>query len=95
MVLLALGVDEEEVVAQYLLSNRAADAIAASTGGGAKVDGWRGLLSPLLEVRREYVEASFEAVRVEYGDFDTYLRKGLEFSDPQRARLQANLLEPA
>lgn len=95
IVLLALGVDEDQVIEQYLLSNRAADEIAASTGGGAKVDGWRGLLSPLLEVRREYVEASFEAVRVEYGDFDSYLRTGLEFSDAQRERLQDNLLEPA
>jgi protein-tyrosine phosphatase len=95
VVLLALGVAEAEVIEQYLLSNRAADEIAASTGGGAKVDGWRGLLSPLLEVRREYVAASFEAVRVEYGDFDSYLRTGLEFSDAQRERLQDNLLEPA
>ena len=95
VVLLALGIDEEEVIEQYLLSNRAADEIAARTGGGVNVENWRGLLSPLLEVRREYVEASFEAVRVEYGDFDAYLRMGLEFSDAQRERLQTNLLEPA
>jgi protein-tyrosine phosphatase len=95
VVLLALGIDEDEVIEQYLLSNRAADEIAARTGGGVNVENWRGLLSPLLEVRREYVEASFEAVRVEYGDFDAYLRMGLEFSDAQRERLQTNLLEPA
>ena len=95
VVLLALGVDEAEVIEQYLLSNRAADEIAASTGGGTHIDNWRGLLLPLLQVRREYIEASFQAVRDEYGDFDTYLRKALDFSDAQRNRLQAHLLEPA
>ncbi|MBW2267864.1 MAG: tyrosine-protein phosphatase [Deltaproteobacteria bacterium] len=94
VVLLALGVAEEEVIEQYLLSNRATDEIAARTGGGVSLENWHRLLLPLLEVRREYVEASFEAVRVEYGDFDTYLRRGLEFSDAQREQLQANLLEP-
>jgi protein-tyrosine phosphatase len=95
VVLLALGVAEEEVVEQYLLSNRASQEIAARYDGERQPTNWQGLLAPLLEVRREYVEASFAIVRAEYGDVDGYLRKGLEFTDAQRDALRANLLEPA
>ena len=48
---------------------------------------------PFLEVRTEYIEASFEAVASEYGDFDCYLREGLDFSEEQRSQLKENLLE--
>jgi len=92
VVLLALGVDEDEVVEQYLLSNRAAEEILERQRGLGR-DLWSELLRPLLEVRRSYFEASFEAVRVEWGGFERYLREGLGIGDPQREQLRENLLE--
>lgn len=92
VVLLALGVPEEEVVEQYLLSNRAAEALRASAGE-AEPGPWHEVLRPLLEVRTEYIQASFEAVRNEWGDFDGYLHEGLGVSREQRERLRGELLE--
>lgn len=92
VLLLALGVAEDEVLEQYLLSNRAAQEIMARYQG-ERSEEWTTLLLPLLEVRREYFEASLEAVRGEFGDFDAYLREGLRCSDARRERLRANLLE--
>jgi protein-tyrosine phosphatase len=93
VVLLALGVDEDEVVEQYLLSNRAAEEILDRTRGSSEREFWSELLRPVLEVRRSYVEASFEAVHIEWGGVEGYLREGLGIGDAQREQLRENLLE--
>ena len=95
VVLLALGVPEEEVVEQYLLSNRAAEEIAKRVSGDGSGAPWTDVLYPMLEVRVEYIEASFATVRERHGSFDAYLEKGLGIDDAQREQLRENLLEPA
>lgn len=92
VVLLALGVPEDEVVEQYLLSNRAAEQLRENAGR-AEPGPWNEVLRPLLEVRTEYIAASFEAVREDWGDFDTYLHEGLGVTPDQRQTLRARLLE--
>ena len=92
LVLLALGVDEEQAVEQYLLSNRNLDGIRERVGDGGHVS-WGGHLRPFLEVRREYIESSFSAVRDDWGSFERYLTEGLGISSAQRDRLRESLLE--
>ena len=92
VVLLTLGVPEDQVVEQYLLSNRAAAAIIEHnrTPGRPR---WSDALAPLIGVKAEYIESSFAAVRQDWGDFDGYLRKGLGITDAEREAIRANLLE--
>jgi protein-tyrosine phosphatase len=92
VVLLALGVDEADVIEQYLLSNRDLEHNRERLRSDQTVE-WGELLLPLLEVRLEYVEASFAALHREWGSFDAYFHAGLGISDAQRARLAENLLE--
>jgi protein-tyrosine phosphatase len=92
VVLLAIGVDEEQVVGQYLLSNRESERIRERLRSRDRQD-WTGLLRPLLEVRREYIESSFAAVRSHFGTFDRYLHDGLGVSPEQREQLCQALLE--
>ena len=90
-VLLALGVDEEEVVEHYLLSNKHFEIDA---GDRDRVDSEIGeLLKPLMGVRREYVQASFAAAHEVFGSIDDYLRKGLGLTDAELEQLRANWLE--
>ena len=56
-------------------------------------DLWADLLSPLLEVREEYIASSFDAIREDWGDFDGYLEKGLGISEAERDAIRKNLLE--
>ncbi|MDG2303312.1 MAG: tyrosine-protein phosphatase [Candidatus Binatia bacterium] len=92
VVLLAVDVPDDEVIEQYLLSNLAAERLRQNlTERDART--WGGVLQPLLEVRPEYIEASFEAMRERWGDFDSYLRDGLGVSEAQRDQLRAKLLE--
>ena len=92
LVLLALGVEEEQVVEQYLLSNQNLAGIRErlETADDA---GWAEYLRPFLEVRREYIESSFAAVREGWGSFERYLAEGLAISDAQLAQLRESLLE--
>ena len=92
VVLLTLGVDEEEIIEQYLLSNRAAEQIVERQ----RIQGremWAEILRPLLEVRREYIESSFAAVHEDFGSFDRYLEEGLGIDSAQRESIRHNLLE--
>jgi protein-tyrosine phosphatase len=104
LVLRALGVPEETVMEDYLLSN---DLLAESNEATVAqvrtvVAGVQGVpedqvdmsnLIALLEVRPEYLQAAFDAVDAEYGDFDTYLTEGLGVSEETLAALRDALVE--
>jgi protein-tyrosine phosphatase len=92
IVLLALGVDEEQVIEQYLLSNQNLDDIRVRLQKNGD-RGWGRWLKPFLEVRREYIDASLAAVQADWGSFDGYLHEGLEITEAQRSRLREQLLE--
>lgn len=93
VVLLSLGVPEEQVVEQYLLSNRAAEEIIARNRHPS-ASGWSNeLFAPLIGVRAEYIESSFAAVRDDWGSFDRYLHEGLGITEAERAGIRKNLLE--
>jgi protein-tyrosine phosphatase len=92
VVLLALGVDEDQVIEQYLLSNLSIEALRRrfeQPGQGT----WVGVMAPFMEVRREYIAASFAAMHAEWGTFDRYLHEGLEITKEQRSQLRESLLE--
>lgn len=92
VVLLTLGVPEDQVIEQYLLSNRAgAEIIERSKQQGNAW--WHDALAPLIGVRESYIQSSFDAVTADWGDFETYLSQGLGLSDAEREAIQNNLLE--
>ncbi len=92
LLLLTLGVPEDQVVEQYLLSNREMEAIRDRLATADSVR-WGELLEPLIGVKIEYIQASFDAVQDEWGSFDRYLHEGLGISDAQREALRRQLLE--
>ena len=91
VVLLALGVDEDQVIEQYLLSNRNLEAIRSQFEQSQPA--LSRLMKPFLEVRREYIAASFAALHADWGSFDRYLHEGLRITQAQRSQLRESLLE--
>jgi protein-tyrosine phosphatase len=92
VVLLTLGVPEDQIIEQYLLSNRAAEEIIERNrdrGGNF----WHPALEPLIGVQEAYIQASLEAVQTDWGDFDTYLAEGLGVTSEERVAIRHNLLE--
>jgi len=76
VLLTALGVHHETVVADYLLTNeRQAPLIDMFKGPEFTID--PALLEPLLDVRPQYLQAAFDQVKQDFGTFPAFLRDGL------------------
>ncbi len=97
LLLLALGVDEEIVFEDYLLTNYYQQNFFRF------ILRWVPLYSffrtdpedllPLLEARREYLQSSLDEMIAEYGSVDAYLERALGLDADRRAKLEAQFLE--
>ncbi|MEV5887305.1 tyrosine-protein phosphatase [Streptomyces sp. NPDC052020] len=94
--LLALGVEREAIVADYLKSNakhRRYKVRRSSTSASAYSPEVMELLSPLFDARAEYLSAAFAAIEETWGGVDTYLERGLGLTPQTRERLRERLLD--
>jgi protein-tyrosine phosphatase len=103
ILLMILGVPKEEVFEDYLLTNKYAEPwrkhtlewleVSTKKFGHEHVD-----TSPAnnaLRAEAHYLQAAFDAVEKQYGDFDTFVRIGLGVSDEMKARFQEEMLYPS
>jgi len=94
VLLTALGVPRETVMADYMASNgylvekNRAMFSAMPPQQAAK-------LEPVFTVRAAYLNAAFDEVDKRYGSFDRYLKEGLGLDAPALARLRARFLAGA
>ncbi len=92
--LMLLGVSDDDVMADYLLTNEqlapytqpTIDAFAARGGDPA-------LLEPIYGVRREFLEASIDEMRTRFGDIDGYIADGLGLDAATVERVRERLTE--
>ena len=94
--LLALGVEREAIVADYLESNakhRRYKVHRSSSSAAAYSPEVMELLSPLFDARAEYLTAAFETIEATWGGVDAYLEKGLRVTPETRERLRERLLD--
>jgi protein-tyrosine phosphatase len=88
LILHALGVPDEIVAEDYLLTNRfyRRDPAASS-------DLPEDVRQVLASVETSFLAAAFDAIGAEYGDLETYFSDGLGLGARERARLEARYLE--
>ncbi|MFD7437823.1 tyrosine-protein phosphatase [Streptomyces sp. NPDC059861] len=94
--LLAVGVEREAILADYLESNakhRRYKVHRNSSSTSAYSPEVMELLSPLFDARAEYLTAAFETIGKTWGDVDTYLTQGLGVTPETRERLRERLLD--
>ncbi|MFG2433683.1 tyrosine-protein phosphatase [Streptomyces sp. NPDC048508] len=94
--LLALGVERDAIVADYLESNathRRYKVRRTSSAASAYSPEVMELLSPLFDARAEYLTAAFETIEETWGGVDAYLEKGLGLTHELRDRLRERLLD--
>ncbi|MCW8378962.1 tyrosine-protein phosphatase [Streptomyces justiciae] len=94
--LLALGVEREAIVADYLESNakhRRYKVHRSSSSVAAYSPEVMELLAPLFDARAEYLEAAFETIEETWGGVDAYLEQGLGITPEIRERLRERLLD--
>ncbi|MFB7501766.1 tyrosine-protein phosphatase [Streptomyces sp. NPDC056161] len=93
--LLALGVEREAILADYLKSNATHRRYRVRRSGSAEsayTPEVMELLSPLFDARAEYLTAAFETVERTWGGVDAYLEQGLGLAPRTRERLRERLL---
>jgi protein-tyrosine phosphatase len=94
--LLALGVEREAIVADYLESNAKHRRYKVRRNGdsaSAYAPEVMELLSPLFDARAEYLQAAMETIEETWGGVDTYLERGLAVAPETRERLRERLLD--
>ncbi|MCX5374100.1 MULTISPECIES: tyrosine-protein phosphatase [unclassified Streptomyces] len=94
--LLALGVEREAILADYLESNakhRRYRVRRSATSAAAYSPEVMELLSPLFDARAEYLAAAEETIEETWGGVDAYLEEGLGLSPETRERLRDRLLD--
>ncbi|MCT9077735.1 tyrosine-protein phosphatase [Streptomyces fulvoviolaceus] len=94
--LLALGVEQEAIVADYLESNakhRRYKVRRSGSDASAYSPEVMELLSPLFDARAEYLTAAFETIEETWGSVDSYLEQGLGVTPEIRERLRERLLD--
>lgn len=95
--LLALGVPEEAIMADYLLSNDNQISVdklkMGGLGGGTLSEDKIAMFKALAMVHEEYLQAMLTEMKVQFGDTEGYLKQGLGLDDAQLAQMQAMFLE--
>ncbi|MET8957336.1 tyrosine-protein phosphatase [Streptomyces sp. NPDC004393] len=94
--LIALGVERDAIVADYLESNAKHRRYKVHRNGSS-ADTYSPevmeLLSPLFDARVEYLAAALETVEETWGGVDAYLEQGLGVTPQVRERLRERLLD--
>lgn len=96
MILHALGVPEELIVRDYLLTRHYFTPAEELSRVRAKyaIDHLADEdVLPMLSVEEAYLRAALETIAEDYGDTDTYLREALGVGEAERAALMARFLE--
>ncbi|MFF7333159.1 tyrosine-protein phosphatase [Streptomyces sp. NPDC090306] len=94
--LLAVGVERDAILADYLESNakhRRYKVRRSGTSADAYSPEVMELLSPLFDARAEYLTAALETVERTWGGTDAYLEEGLGLDAAARERLRERLLD--
>lgn len=94
--LLAVGVEREAIVTDYLESNAKHRRYKVRRNGSpetAYTPEVMELLSPLFDARAEYLQAAFDSIEETWGGTGAYLTQGLGLAPETRERLRERLLD--
>ncbi|MFJ5260188.1 tyrosine-protein phosphatase [Streptomyces sp. NPDC088387] len=94
--LLALGVEREAILADYLESNakhRRYQVRRSSKAPSAHSPEVMELISPLFDARAEYLTTAFDTIEATWGGVDGYLEQGLKLTPELRDRLRQRMLD--
>jgi protein-tyrosine phosphatase len=96
LALLAVGVEHDALVADYLKSNDPSRRYALRRSAAADdqfTTEVAALIDPLFAAREEYLQAALDMIEETWGGTDTYLEQGLGLTPELRERLRERLTE--
>lgn len=98
LLLKLIGVEDDEILKDFLKTNENVilhkkELIASIQKFYPFDESDEDLLMDIIGVREDYLAASFNAITSKYGDFDTYVRDGLQLSEETLKKLRDNLIQ--
>ncbi|MEH7459911.1 tyrosine-protein phosphatase [Bacillus sp. JJ1127] len=97
LLLLLLGVPEETVMQDYLLSNgfreKLNQKMLAFIGAKLQNEESKEILGAMFEARAEYLQAAIDEINHKYGSIEVYAEKGLGLTKEQLDKMKQLLLE--
>ena len=97
LLLLLLGVPEETVMQDYLLSNGFREKLnqnmMAFLGAKLQNEESKEILGAMFEARAEYLQAAIDEIQHKYGNIEVYAEKGLGLTKEQLDKMKQLLLE--
>jgi protein-tyrosine phosphatase len=92
--LLLLGVTEDDVYADYLLTNKQLlPAMRPIVDRFVAAGGDADLLAPLLGVQAEYLDIAVDEMRQRFGSIEEYFINGLNLDQATIERLRTNFID--
>ena len=92
----AVGIQPDDVLADFLLSNACFDAAVRRFNLNGRFDALEerapGSVKALVGVDAQYLAASMQSIATRYGSFDLWLRQRVGIDDGKRAQLRDRLL---
>jgi len=90
-----LGVDQETIYRDYLLSNQYVKRLNKKTLSAIFVRGFKAyrMIKPLMGVQLDWLKAAFDTLDEEWGSFESYVSDGLSLSPSDVRQLQDDILE--
>lgn len=97
LLLLLLGVSEETVMQDYLLSNGFREKLNQKMmeflGAKLQNEESKEILGAMFEARADYLQAAIDEIARKFGSVEIYAEKGLGFSKEQLENMKTLLLE--
>lgn len=97
LLLYVLGVDEDVIMQNFLLTNEVYQDDIAKLEAGLKQSGYDEAIiakaQAMAGVKGEYLEQAFDAVKQEYGSMDDYIRNQLGVSQEEQQLLREKYLK--
>lgn len=88
LIMMALGMSEEDGVKEYLLSNqclgKGGDHLAAQLN---IPDGYKKMCEPLLGVQEEFIRLTIDAIKEKYNSYDEFFTYEYKLTEEKRKRL--------
>jgi protein-tyrosine phosphatase len=92
LILSALDVNEDDIMEDYCLSNKYFNITEFSKFAYDLPDQCQEAVTTIFSAKQDFLDAAFEQMRIQYGDVDNYLEKGVGLSKSKIHKLKNILL---
>lgn len=92
LLLSALDVNDDEIMEDYCLSNKYFKVTEYSKFAYDLPAEYQEAVTTVFSARQDFLDAAFDQIRMDYGDIDNYLQKGIGLSKSKLKKLRSLLL---